>query len=223
MNVSQALDSRISCRAFLPDPVPEAQMRRLLDRASRSPSGSNVQPWRVYVLANDALDALRADVAAEMAHHPMGYPPEYKIFPDGLKPLYNARRKKCGEDMYATINVARDDKPGRIEQFKRNFQLFGAPVGLFLYLDRQMGAPQWSDAGMFLQSLMLAAREEGLHTCAQEAWCVWHEVLARHVKPVPEEMLFCGMAIGKMDESHPINTIRTDRVAVDEFALLKGF
>ncbi|MGB0507900.1 MAG: nitroreductase [Pikeienuella sp.] len=223
MNVSEALDSRISCRAFLPDPINEAQIRRILERASRSPSGSNVQPWRVYVLANGALDDLRADVTAEMAQHPMGHPAEYNIFPNALKDKYNVRRKKCGEDMYATINVPRDDKPGRIAQFKRNFQLFGAPVGLFLYLDRQMGAPQWSDAGMFLQSLMLAAREEGLHTCAQEAWAVWYDVVARHVNPPDEEMLFCGMAIGKMDEAHPINKIRTDREAVDDFAELKGF
>ncbi len=223
MNVSEALKSRISCRAFTEDPVPEATVRRLLDLARWAPSGGNLQPWHVYALTGAPLAALKADVAAETETAPMGHPPEYEIYPAKLKDPYNARRRKCGEDMYATIGVAREDKVGRLAQFRRNFEFFGAPVALLVYLDRTMGPPQWSDAGMFLQSLMLAAREEGLHTCPQEAWAMWADLCARHVDPPEEWMLFCGVGLGFMDETHPINTLRTERAEVDEIAELMGF
>lgn len=223
MKVSEAVSTRISCRAFTDQPVDEATVRRLLDRARYAPSGGNVQPWKVYALAGRALSAFLADVAEEAKTHPMGHPTEYGIYPDKLKEPYRSYRFKCGEDMYATIGVPREDKPGRLKQFVRNYRFFGAPVGLFLYLDRQMGPPQWSDAGMFLQTLMLLAREEGLHTCAQEAWAMWADLARRHTGAPDEEMLFCGMALGHMDEDHPINALRTDRAEVDEFAVLKGF
>lgn len=223
MKVSEALKTRISCRAFLPDPVPEATVRRILELARWSPSGGNLQPWHVYALTGEPLDALKAEVAADTATAPMGHPPEYEIYPAPLKDPYNARRRKCGEDMYATIGVTREDKPGRLAQFRRNFAFFDAPVALFVYLDRTMGPPQWSDAGMFLQSLMLAAREEGLHTCPQEAWAMWSELCARHLAPPEEWMLFCGVGLGRMDEAHPINGLRTERAEVGEFAELRGF
>lgn len=223
MTVEDALKTRITCRAFLPDPVPEATVRALLDAARWAPSGGNLQPWRVHVLAGEALAALKADVATEMATHPMGHPPSYEIYPAPLKDPYNARRRKCGEDMYATIGVARDDKPGRHAQFRRNFEMFGAPVGLFVYIDKQMGPPQWSDMGMFLQSFMLAARAAGLHTAAQEAWAMWEAAVARAVSPPDDLMLFCGVGLGWMDESAPINGLRTDRAEVDEFAAFDGF
>ncbi|MEM7523985.1 MAG: nitroreductase [Pseudomonadota bacterium] len=223
MKVSDALTSRITCRAFLPDAPDEAMVRRLLETARWSPSGGNLQPWRVYALAGPALDALKDGVAAEMATTPMGHPPSYEIYPAKLKDPYNARRRKCGEDMYATIGVTREDKPGRYAQFRRNFEMFGAPIGLFVYLDRQMGPPQWSDVGMFLQSLMLAAREEGLHTAPQEAWAMWESAVRRATGAPEEEMLFCGVGLGWMDESAPINALRTDRATVDEFAVFAGF
>ncbi len=223
MKVSEALTSRISCRAFRPDPVPEATIRRLLDLARQAPSGGNLQPWRVWVLAGAALDRLKAEVAAAIADHPMGRPSEYDVYPEPLIEPYHARRKKCGEDLYATIGVERSDRPGRLRQFRRNFEFFGAPVGLFLFLDRTMGPPQWADAGMFLQSLMLAAREEGLHTCAQEAWAFWAEEVIRATGAPENLMLFCGLGIGFMDEEHPINTLRTEREPVEGFAELIGF
>ncbi|MEX2518228.1 MAG: nitroreductase family protein, partial [Paracoccaceae bacterium] len=169
MKVSEALQSRISCRAFLPDPPEERVVRRILDLAKQAPSGGNLQPWRVWALAGPALAALKAEVAAEAADRPMGHAPEYRIYPDPLIDPFNARRRQCAEDVYATIGVPRDDRIGRRAHFARNFMFFGAPVALFIYFDRTMGPPQWADTGMFLQSVMLAAREEGLHTCAQEA------------------------------------------------------
>lgn len=223
MNVSEAVATRFSCRAFTDEPVDGATVRRLLDRARRAPSGGNVQPWRVYALTGAPLAALLAEVEAARQTHPMGRPPEYAIYPAGLKDPHRAYRFKCGEDMYASIGVPREDKPERLRHFARNYRLFGAPVGLFIYLDRQMGPPQWSDAGMFIQTLMLLAREEGLHTCAQEAWAMWAEEVTRHTAAPEDLMLFCGVALGHADMEHPINSFRTDRAEVDDFADLKGF
>jgi nitroreductase len=223
MKVSKALKSRISCRAFLPDPVFEQKVRQLLDMARRAPSGGNLQPWHIHALSGPALASLVADVKGKITDTPRGEPPEYRIYPENLKDPYEARRVKCGEDMYASIGIAREDRPGRLAQFKRNFELFGAPVGLFVYIDKTMGPPQWSDTGMFLQSLMLYARELGLHTCAQESWSLWQETVGEHLNPPDHQMLFCGMALGFMDKEAPINTVRTERAPVDEFARFSGF
>lgn len=223
MKVSDALKSRITCRAFTEEAPSIEVVRRLLDTARWAPSGGNLQPWHIHVLGGDALASLKADVREAMKLTPMGMPPSYEIYPAKLKDPYNARRRKCGEDMYASIGVTRDDKPGRYAQFQRNFELFGAPVAMFVYLDKTMGPPQWSDVGMFLQSLMLAAREEGLHTAPQEAWAMWTDLVGRHVEAPEEQMLFCGVGLGFMDETAPINSLRTERAEVDEFATFRGF
>lgn len=223
MNVADALRSRITCRAFLPDSPDEAVVRRVVDLAKQAPSGGNLQPWRIYVLGGGALEALKTDVAEAQKTHPMGLKPEYAIYPAPLIEPYESRRRKCGEDMYATIGIAREDRAGRRAQFARNFRLFGAPVGIFLYLDRTMGPPQWSDAGMFLQSLMLAARAEDLHTCPQEAWAMWSELVGAHTRAPDNLMLFCGVGLGWMDKAAPINALRTERAPTDEFAEFIGF
>jgi nitroreductase len=223
VNVSEALASRMSCRAFLPTPVPEATVRAILDAAKQSPSGGNLQPWRVYALAGEPLKEFIALVRSKLPTHPRGDGSEYDIYPTGLWEPYRSRRFKCGEDMYATIGVTRDDKFARLLQFARNYEFFGAPVGLFFCLDRRMGPPQWSDVGMYMQSVMLLAREHGLHTCAQEAWSVWYRTVGEFVKLPPELMLFSGMALGYRDESAPINTLKTDRAPLEEFAELRGF
>ena len=223
MHVDEALRSRISCRAFRTDAVPEATVRAILEAAAYAPSGGNLQPWHVYALTGEPLSTLLSDIHARMQEVPRGDGQEYRVYPKDLKEPYESRRFKCGEDLYATIKVAREDRPGRLRQFRRNFEFFGAPVGLFVYLDRSMGPPQWADCGMFLQSLMLMARQHGLHTCAQEAWGQWFVTVANHLNPPDELMLFCGVALGFMDETAPINRLRTDRAAVDEFAVLKGF
>ena len=125
--------------------------------------------------------------------------------------------------MYATIGVPREDKPARVRQFARNYGFFGAPVGMFFCIDRQMGPPQWADLGMYMQSVMLLAREHGLHTCPQEAWAVWHEAVAEFLVLPSALILFSGMALGYRDETAPINTLRTDRASLEEFATLQGF
>ena len=218
MNVSDALTSRIACRAFKPDPVSRETVRSILGAARQAPSGGNLQPWHVFVLTGPALAGLISDVAERSVTTPRGVQTQYDVYPKGLKQPYADRRFKCGEDLYATLGIAREDKAGRIGQFMRNFSFFGAPVGLFFYLDRTMGPPQWADTGIFLQSVMLMAREHGLHTCPQEAWAQWHEAVAAHVDPPDAWMLFCGMALGYMDEEAPVNRLRTERAAVDEIA-----
>ena len=223
MKVSEAVATRMSCRAFLPTPVPEATVRAILEAARQAPSGGNLQPWRVYALAGAPLAELVATVRARTRTQPRGDGSEYEIYPTGLWEPYRSRRFKCGEDMYATIGVTREDKLGRLLQFARNYEFFGAPVGLFFCLDRRMGPPQWSDVGMFMQSVMLLAREHGLHTCAQEAWSVWYRTVGEFLKLPPELMLFSGMALGHRDESATINTLRTDRAPLEEFADLRGF
>jgi nitroreductase len=222
MKVSDALDSRITCRAFLDRPVPEATVRAILDGARRAPSGGNLQPWHVYVLAGERLTRFLGIIAEKQAAR-VTEPTEYDVYPKELKEPYRARRFKCGEDMYATIGVPREDKPARLRQFARNFRFFDAPVALLFAIDRQMGPPQWADLGMFLQSIMLLAREHGLHTCPQEAWALWHKTVAEFVEMPSELMLFCGMGLGFMDERAPINRLRTDRAPVDEFASFAGF
>lgn len=223
MNVTDAMLSRITARAFLDRPVPEATVRRILETARYAPSGGNLQPWHVYVLTGARLAAFRAEIDARRQGGSLGEGTEYPIYPAELKAPYKQRRSKCAEDMYATINVPREDRAGRLAHFARNFCFFDAPVALFFAIDRQMGVGQWADLGMFIQSVMLVAREHGLHTCPQEAWAMWHKSIAAFVKMPPELMLFCGMGLGYMDESKPVNRLRTARAALEEFVTFEGF
>lgn len=223
MNVADAIASRMSCRAYRPTPVPEATVRAILEAARRSPSGGNLQPWHVYVLAGGSLAELLADVRRKLPQSPRGEGTEYDVYPPELREPYRSRRYRCGEDLYATIGVPREDKLARLRQFARNYEFFGAPVGLFVFIDRGMGPPQWADVGMFMQSVMLLAREHGLDTCPQEAWSAWHRTVGEFLRVPAELMLFAGMALGFRDEDAPINRLRTDRAAVEEFAALQGF
>ena len=223
MKVSEALKSRITCRAFLDKPVPEATVRQILEEAKYAPSGGNLQPWHVYVVTGERLKEFLSIVETKQKDTPFGDGLEYDIYPKALTEPYKARRFTCGEDMYATIGVTREDKAGRQAQFARNFRFFDAPVAMFFAIDRQMGLGQWSDLGMFIQSVMLAAREHGLHTAPQEAWAIWYKTVAEFVQMPDELMLFCGMGLGYMDEAAPINQLRTDRAPLEEFATFSGF
>src|ERR1700761_3013569 len=203
INVSEAIQSRMSCRAFTDQPVPPQMIKAILEVARRAPSGGNLQPWRVHVLGGEKLSELRALVAGKLPTHPEGEGLEYPIYPPNLWEPYRSRRFKCGEDLYATIGVSREDKVGRGSQFARNYEFFGAPLALFFSVDRRMGSDQWADIGMFMQSVMLLAREHGLHTCAQEAWAMWHQTVHAFLSLGPELMLFCAMAVGYRDEAAP--------------------
>jgi nitroreductase len=215
MNVSDAVDRRMSVRAFLKDPVETALILKVLEKAARAPSGGNLQPWRVTVLNGAALDRFRAVMAERIKTPPDT--PEYPVYPEKLTEPYRTRRFKVGEDMYGLMGIARDEKPKRWAWFHRNFQFFDAPAALFLHVDRQMGAAQWSDLGMFLQTVMLLLQEEGLDSCAQEAWSQFHKTVDDFSGAPPELMLFCGMAIGKRDPAHPVNRLRSDRAPLEEW------
>ncbi|MBM0108852.1 nitroreductase [Steroidobacter sp. S1-65] len=223
MNVTRAVDSRISCRAFLDTPVPKQTLIAILESARRTPSGGNLQPWLVHALTGPTLAQFLALIRGKLSMLPTGEGTEYDIYPPELREPYRARRFKCGEDLYATIVLPRENKPARLQQFARNYEFFGAPVGLFFCIDRSMGQDQWADLGMFMQTVMLLAREHGLHTCAQEAWAIWHRTIADFLELPPNVMLFSGMALGYMDESAPINSLRTERATLGEFATLHGF
>jgi nitroreductase len=223
VNVSEAVESRTSCRAFLPTPVPGSTVRAILDAARRTPSGGNLQPWHVFALAGEPLADLLATIRGKLPTHPRGDGAEYDVYPAKLGEPYRTRRFRVGEDMYATIGISREDKLGRLLQFARNYEFFGAPVGLFFCIDRQMGPPQWSDLGMYMQTVMLLAREQGLHSCAQEAWCIWHRTVGEFLALPPELMLFAGMALGHRDPDAPINRLKSERAPLEEFASLRGF
>jgi nitroreductase len=214
MNVSEAVDKRKSVRKFRPDPVSDETMRSLLEDASRAPSGGNVQPWRIYVVNGESIPRMKDFLATQ----PPLDAPEYEIYPQGLTEPYRTNRFTIGEQMYATMGIEREDKEGRRRQFAANNDFFDAPAALFCFVDRQMGPPQWSDLGMFLQTFMLLAVERGLSTCAQEYWSVRHKAVSAFVDAPDNEMLFCGMAIGYADESAPINSLRSERMPLQQWA-----
>ena len=218
MNVADALMQRISIRAFEDRPVDEELVRTLLDRARWAPSGGNVQPWKVIVVSGDARAKVSELAGKVLAENPRGEVGDYPIYPAELGEPYRSRRFKVGEDMYAKLGIPREDKAARFARLAENYNFFGAPVGLFFAIDRCMGHGQWAHLGMFMQSLALAAEEEGLGTCMQEAWGMVRESLRTHFGLPESDVVYCGMALGYPDRSQPVNTLRSDRAPVDEFA-----
>ncbi len=223
MKVSQAIASRFSAREFLAKPVPDALVREIIERAGRAPSGGNLQPWRVFVAAGEARDAFLAAVAETRKTHPAGEGGEYEIYPPNLRDPYRARRYRVAEMLYESLGIAREDRAARAVQMGRNFDFFGAPVGMFFTIGKDMQQGQWADLGMFIMAIMLLAREYGLHTCPQEAWSLFSPSIKKFFDVPAEEMVFCGLALGWLDESAPVNQFRTERAALKEYAHFKGF
>lgn len=215
--VTQALQQRISVRAFLDKPVPESLLRELLEVARWSPSGGNLQPWKVIVTSGPARDAV-VQVAKNFPGLVPNEDADRPIYPPNLWEPYRSRRFKVGEDMYALLGIPREDKPARLRHVARNFDFFGAPVGVFFIIDERMGHGQWAHLGMFMQSLALAATERGLGSCFQEFWGSLRKSLKTHFKLAEHEMLYCGMALGHADPAAKVNALRSERAAVDEFA-----
>ena len=164
MRVSEAVVARKTIRAFLDTPVPDDTIKLLLEKAARAPSGGNVQPWRIYVINGETMDRFKAHVSSQTDPET----PAYAVYPQKLKEPYRSTRFKVGEDMYALLNIPREDRSARIRRLMENYQFFGAPASIFCFVDRQMGPPQWADLGMFLQTFMLLAQEQGLDTCPQD-------------------------------------------------------
>ena len=216
MNVSEAVAARFSARAFFDQAVEPAIVRRILDRARRAPSGGNLQPWFVHVVSGETLQKLKGAVRAAQAEHPRGEPHEYHVYPPDLREPYRSRRYHLGEHLYEALGIDRDDKPARLAQFAKNLKGFGAPVLLFFSIERCMGQNQWAHLGMFMQTIMLLAVEEGLHTCPQEAWSAFHGTISEFLSLPEGRMLYCGMALGYADLDHPINQWRSERAPLEE-------
>ena len=174
------------------------------------------------MLGGEPLAALKAAMRARLARDAAPDPPEYPIYPPDLAPPWRDRRFAVGEAMYARLGIPREDKAARRRWFANNYDFFGAPLALFCSVDRQMGPPQWSDLGMYLQTLMLLLREEGLDSCAQECWAVYPDTVRETLQLPPERMLFCGMAIGRRDPAHPVNALVSARAGLHEFVRFFG-
>jgi nitroreductase len=220
MDVSSALATRKSIRAFTGRPVPTATVRELIERSARSPSGSNLQPWRVYALVGEARNELVRRVKVQLEHLPRGEPPERRIHPPDLCEPYSSRYFRAASRVYGALGIAREDARARAGHLARNWEFFGAPVGLIFTIHRQMEPGQWADLGMYMQSLMLLAREYDLDTCAQEAWALWPKTLRECLSLPPEEMVVCGMAVGFRDAEAAVNTFPSERAPLDEYATI---
>jgi nitroreductase len=221
MDLVEAIESRHSIRDFLPTPVPRETIERVLRVASRAATGGNLQPWHIDIVAGEAIDKLRAIVKEKMAAG-VREQTQYDIYPKELVSPYRDRRFQIGEDMYARLGIPREDKAARLRWFARNYEFFGAPMALFCTVDRRMGPPQWSDLGMFLQNVMLLLRNEGLDSCAQEAWSTWPDTVGEFIGIPPERMLFTGMAIGYKNPDHPVNQLVARRAPIEEFTTFHG-
>ncbi|KDP88955.1 nitrobenzoate reductase [Cupriavidus sp. SK-3] len=218
--VDQAIITRRSVRAFLDTPVPHDVVNEILAVASRAPSGTNAQPWRVYVLSGDAKLKLSADVltAYDDPQRDSKYREEYPYYPRAWVAPYIDRRRKVGWDLYSLLQISREDKARMHAQHSRNFTFFGAPVGMIFTIDRILELGSWLDYGMFLQSIMVAARARGLDTCPQAAFTQFHAVIANHLRLPADEMVVCGMALGYADPAAIENTLSTEREPVSGFA-----
>ena len=221
--VARALLSRRSVRGFLPTPVPRATVEAILYLAARAPSGTNIQPWKVYACTGAVRDALASELSALHDAGGGGHVQEYAYYPRNWREPYLSRRRKLGWDYYRTVGVTREDKPGMHRQHGRNYAFFGAPVGLFFTIDRDLELGSWLDAGMFVQGVMIAARAFGLHTCPQAAFTTYHAVVRRHLSMPDAEILLCGMSLGHLDPDAPENVLQSERVPVDEFATFSGW
>jgi nitroreductase len=216
MHVTTAIESRKSVRAFLDRPVSIEVVKEILQLAGRAPSGSNLQPWRVYAVVGPALNELVRHVHSRMPEHPRGEQPEYTIHPPEMGEPYQSRYFRASALLYRTLGISREDIAARQRHLARNWEFFGAPVGLIFTIHRHMQPGQWADLGMFMQSIMLAACAHGLDTCAQEAWALWPKTL-KQVLPIGDrEIVVCGMALGHADPNAAVNRISSERADLSE-------
>lgn len=221
--VIEAIASRHSVRGFKPEPVPRETVEAILKLASRAPSGSNVQPWKVYACTGSARDEVVSAVthAFETESDQHGEP--YHYYPRQWREPYLARRRATGFGLYGTLGIEKGDKEAMHAQLARNYSFFGAPVGLFFTIENDMEQGSWLDLGMFIQTVMIAARAFDLHTCPQQAWSRFHKVISPLMGIPDNEILVCGMALGNIDGSEPANEFWTEREPVEMFARFKGF
>ncbi len=221
MEVSRAIGTRRSIRAFLPKAVPKALLEEILNAAAYAPSGSNFQPWQVHAVSGEKRDGIVADALAAFAAGESGS--EWSYYPAKIPEPYLGRRRATGWGLYALLGIAKGDRQASAAQHARNFAFFDAPVGLFFFIDRALERGSWLDYGMFLQNIMLLAREKGLHTCAQASWPELHHVVRRHLPVSDTQQLVCGLSLGYADPDAKVNAYQPAREPVSAFAQLHGF
>ena len=217
--VDAAITSRRSIRAFLPTPVAREDIEKILQVAARAPSGTNTQPWKVYVLTGDVKQRLSAQILAAHADPAVAqqHTEEYAYYPRQWVSPFIDRRRKVGWDLYALLGLTREDKAGMNAQHGRNYQFFGAPVGLMFTIDRVLEQGSWLDYGMFLENIMVAARGRGLDTCPQAAFTPYHRIIGEVLQLPPNEIVVCGMALGFADPDKIENSLVTEREALPGF------
>jgi nitroreductase len=220
ISVEEAIRGRRSVRAFRPDPVALEVVEHLLDLAARAPSGTNMQPWQVYVLAGTPRARLSEALVAAHAAGPGE--PEYPYYPAEFFDPYLSRRRKVGWDLYGRLCIARGETERMHEQHARNFLFFDAPIGLIFTIDRRLEIGSWLDYGMFLENIMVAARAHGLETCVQAAFAPFHRVIRDHLPMGESEVVICGMSLGYEDPTAPENQLVTERVPAKSFATFLG-
>ncbi len=223
MDVSQAVASRRSVRQFRPDPVDPEVLRRVLTKAQRSPSGSNIQPWHAVVLTGEPLARLQLAVAAEFPKGRAGHSIPFHMNPVGIDGIYRERLFGVGESLYAALEISRDDKAGRLRQYARNYKGFGAPVMMLVHTKAYMGQAQWADIGMWLQTVMLLLREEGLDSCPQLCWADYTKQVRACVAMPDDHVFYCGISIGYREAEAAVNTFDVPRAVLDDVVRFEGF
>ena len=221
--VDRAIAARRSVRAFLTTPVPRDAIADILDISARAPSGTNMQPWRGYVLTGAPKDELCAAVLKVFDAREPGHHHEVQYYPDEFFEPYLSRRRKVGWDLYGTLGIARGENAKMRAQHRRNFEFFGAPVGLVFTVHRDLATGSWLDYGMFLENIMISARGRGLDTIAQAAWTHYHKVMRPVLGLAKEEVVVCGMALGYADPDAVVNTLTTERAQSAAFMAWRGF
>ena len=218
-DVFEAARTRRSVRAYRPDPVPIEVVREIVGVARHAPSGSNIQPWLVHVLTGATLKRVGAAIQRAFLSDEPGHKRDYEYYTDPIEEPYLARRRQCGWGLYGTLGIGRGDREQSKAYRARNYDFFGAPVGLIFTIDRRLEIGSWLDYGMFLQTIMLAARARGLHTCAEAAIASYPDIVRRELDIPGDRIVICGMALGYADPAARVNTFQPRRLELDDYAL----
>ena len=219
MNVKEAFISRRSVRRFLPDPIPKDKIKNILECSAFAPSGHNIQPWHVYVVEGEKKQAITNSILESIKNGSAKYfKQEFDYYPTEWFEPFISRRRAVGFELYKLLNIKRDDFEAREKQMQENFHFFGAPVGMFITMDRRLAEGTFIDLGMFIQSILVGARGEGLHTCGQVAFTKFHSILSKELGFDENEMLVCGVSMGYEDENAPENKLRVEKLTHDQFS-----
>jgi nitroreductase len=222
LSVDDAITTRRSVRAFKPDPVPHDTLAHVLEVAARAPSGTNMQPWHVHVFTGEAREALSAAVLDAFWNEPEKHESDRLHYLEKIRDPYLARRRKVGWDLYGLLGIGKGEREKTREWHAQNYKFFGASVGLIFTIDRDMGWMSWLDYGMFIENICLAARGQGLDTCAQAAWASYHKVVEKHLDLPEQQLVHCGMSLGYEDKEAEVNKLETVREPLDEFVTFHG-